>query len=551
MISQRSILKYLENIEQTFSEKGYAQAENILDDGSFHIADRKNNLWIVRVHFENLNFETELMFKSSKLKHHTCDCDEFKAASICPHIISSYLFIRRELLLEEAAKPKPIPKKITKPRISRKPLSQLLENSSSDDILAFLLAYARKDKKLETALRVHFLSITEKSDSRQIKSILDSIIPPVSTRDRKISHANYKLLLRTLDDFKSQAGDYISLSKFGTAGKLIIECLLKIYYVIQKYPTKAEEISTWLNDFSSLSKDLFDKIEAPLKQQSLKKKFLEIVDRSYFDIVHSFDFIHALLDQELLSKKDVKYLLENLEELTTHSDKTFVHKYSLIIRLQFLAGKLNGKGLAKIQKNLMHDILIEIAQESDHNALLHCIELIQDTTRINVYGDAYLMMLIENNEVKKIREVSLDLLQQTKLFKYYDLADKYNKSQKNLDKSVNKILKDWKVEKQLDFYSHTKNNDQILALLEKENEIKHVLRYDFQLDETYDDRLLEIYKSVVAHHLESHIGNNAVEYLRKTMQHLRLHKSSKIYFGVIAFLENKYGYRKSLKTILS
>jgi len=551
MISQRSILKYLEKIEQTFSDKGYAQAESILDDGRFQTVDRNNNLWIIKVNFEGAVFETELMLKSSKLVHHTCDCEEFKSNKICSHIIASYLYIRRELLIEEAAKPIPPVKRISKPRISRKPLSQLLDKSDSEDLLAFVLAYAKQDKKLETALRVHFLNITEKSDSGQIKSILDSIIPPVSTRDRKISHANYKLLLRTLDDFKNQTGDYISLSKFETAGKLIIECLLKIYYVIQKYPSKSEEISNWLNDFSSLSRDLFTKIEAPLKQQSLKKKFLDIAERSYFDVVHSYDFIHTLLDKELLSKKDIEFLLERIVELETYSDKTFVHKQSLIIRLQQGLGKLKLSMLAKIQKNLMHDILIEIARESDHHTLSSIIALIQDSTRINVYGDAYLIMLIEKNDVKKIREVSLELLQQTQLFKYYDLANQHNKSQRNLDKQIKVIIEDWKVEKQLDFYSHTKNNDQILKLLGKENEIRHLLRYDFQLDESYDDRLLEIYKSVVAHHLESHIGNNAVEYLRKTMQHLRLHKSSKVYFGVIAFLEDKYGYRKSLKSILS
>ena len=110
------------------------------------------NLWTFEVQDDQL-FEIELFISGNKIKRSSCDCKVFLEHKVCPHIVAALFSYRENNPVKKISKPKPA----LKTQIKRINLSEILEGTSRDDLVYFLLNQASKDQKLSIALKSRFI----------------------------------------------------------------------------------------------------------------------------------------------------------------------------------------------------------------------------------------------------------------------------------------------------------------------------------------------------------------------------------------------------------
>ncbi len=556
MLYYNSFAKYLRNIEQVFSEKEYLAAEEIYASEKISLKSMNKKLWIME--FEDTEtHEVEIMLKSSKLNSHTCDCSTFKAKRICSHIIASYLWIRDQVehtlaVRREEEKRKEARRKRRMVSKQGTTVSSILEQANKDDIRAFLLAYARKDKKLSTAIKVHFLSKAGGTSRENISAILDSIAPPVTTADKKMHNSAWLLLNQTMEDFSNQTGDFISLQSHREAANLIVESLFKLYYLISKYPDKTDKLVFYVHRFTELTEDLFNGIEAPMEKDQIKNMFLEISERSYFNAANKYDFVHVLMDQKLLNKKELQGLIEIYSALFSEENKQIIHAKSCELRLRTAHKSLDKETVQSISKKFMNSIILEIIEEEDFKSLQALIKVLEELEPLSYYGNYKLTLLKSKQEIKQYKSLALELYKLTEDYSYYlkyeNILDETES--KLVAKKIIKLLDGMSDRAKLEFWKNQDSTEHIVEVLRETEDVELHFEYAKIPGEEFNEQLFPIYVRHIDNYLENFIGAGKENFLRKMSQHLELNKSRKFRRELIDHIKANFGHRDAILNVL-
>jgi len=542
-------LQYLTNIEHVFSEELYVGGEEVLDAAKISFTHSKLPLFKFSVEDEKLLVYPDIVLKSGQLNDHTCSCSQFKKSGNCFHLVASYLYLRRVLLVE---KDKPVPKKNKPRRKNTKSISEVIKNVKSEDLFHFVNHYAKIDKKFSTAIKVHFLSQGKNIEENDIKNILDSIIPPLSSSKKTLSTTEWSLFTRTLEDFINQIKDAITVSKFELASNLIICSVTKLYYIIHKFDSREAHTITFLNRFIELTKVFFDAIEAPITRNKFAKKFIEIHTKSYFTTCVPYDLIHILLDEELLSPKIRDQTAEQLFEFQYDIEKNRVHQYSIILRLAAVSQNLIDDYLEKTSKTLSAKIVSEIYAEKD----LKCVKAIinSKTNYLSSFlkDDYRYKVATEENDIAGVFSSLENLLLTTKEVKYYDLAKSMspNKIKASQISKLRNIIESWSEKEKLDLYVSHEEFEKLQKSLIEINELNTTFKYDEYFGEEHDDLLYELYVYHLGNHLENHVGIQSSEQTADILRHIQSTKERALYLRIVDYTLETFGDRKSIKTII-
>ena len=557
MLYYNSFAKYLQQIEQVFLEKDYLEAEELYAAEKISLKSMQKKLWIMEF-ADKETHEVEIMLKSDKLNSHTCDCHTFKAHRICPHIIASYLWIRDQVEHTLAVRKEEEKRKEARRRrrlMSKQgtTVSSILDQANKDDIRAFLLAYARKDKKLSTAIKVHFLSKAGGTSRENISAILDSIAPPVTTADKKMHNSSWLLLNRSMEEFSNQTGDFISLLSHREAANIIVESLFKLYYLVSKYPDKIDKILHFVHRFTELTEDLFNGIEAPMEKDQIKAMFLEISERSYFNTANNIDFIHVLLSQKLLDKDEIARLLEICDSLESEENKQIVHAKSLGLRLRAASNTLTEDALQSIPKKYMNSIILEIIDEEDFDCLELVIRILEESEPLKYYGNYKLLLLQSKNKIKQYKALALELYKVTEEYNYYRKYASVSTDEelKKVPKKLLILLESMSDRAKLEFWKFQNNTNEIIDVLDTTDDIELHFEYAKIPGEEYNNKLFPIYVRHIDNYLENFIGSGKENFLRQMSQHLELNKSRKFKRELINHIKSRFGHRDAILNTLN
>lgn len=543
-------LKYLTKIEHNFNEDLYVGGEEILDSDKIAISYEKPPLFKFAIeNSASINY-VELAIKTSKLDQHICSCSQMKIEGICNHISAAYLFLRRELLIREETQK--TAKKPVRKKARSKQVSEILRHVNGESLLNFVRQYARTDKKFSTALKVHFLSQNQNIKAGDIKHILDSIIPPVSNSKKKISASEWSLFSKTVLNFSDQIKDAITISKFNLAADLLINTIEKLYYIISKFESRENQIIAYLNKYIELTKDFFDAIEAPITKNKFAKKFLSIHTKSYVSSCISFDALHVLLDQDLISKSDRINLANRIALSEAENETTKVHQQSFICRLISYDKNILENHLNQSNKNLSARIMREILQELDYDCISHILD--SEAKFLNhILKEEYAITIAEkNNDFDKIFNALSILLEETKNVKYYErlMALEESKISKSKKNSIQEMIKDWPIKERLDILVVEEDYTSLQKALLELNDLELTFKYDDYFQEEHNHLLYELYTQQLKHHLDNHVGIHSSEQTAEILRHIQSTKDRSLYLKVVDFTLGSYGDRNSIKSII-
>ncbi|MFZ1751066.1 MAG: SWIM zinc finger family protein, partial [Saprospiraceae bacterium] len=184
-------------IETIYDEELVLQAEALFENEAITDISKVNRNFFIAKIKDGKSYEVVIQSPFTKKQKATCDCNFFASNLICKHVITLLFHIRST----QSQKPLVGNKKSGSSSAKNTSLNihQILHEISHDDLVTFMKAYATKDKKFSTQLKVSFARKIEVEDgAMKYKNILNSIVRPYTGKQSKASATDVKAILSVL-----------------------------------------------------------------------------------------------------------------------------------------------------------------------------------------------------------------------------------------------------------------------------------------------------------------------------------------------------------------
>ncbi|MFN4080890.1 MAG: hypothetical protein ACK4NS_08305 [Saprospiraceae bacterium] len=235
----------------------------------------ERNFWVAVVSDQGQDFETEIILSPNKIKSYTCECwTDKRRRMMCPHIVASLLTIRRYLDQQRQADPEPAPD--VEPGRRRISLQDAVSSAPESALRAFLLAYAKTDRRLAYQLRIEFAEYIAGLES-PLEAVVDQAFPAQVDRPNNRSHLESlrqslgwlrKKMRAAIDEqhcaeaWRILSASAYALQKANAAGPEFRDLALTCH---------EEILSLWLSlSPGQLSPELLDEVEQALTNMGLE-----------------------------------------------------------------------------------------------------------------------------------------------------------------------------------------------------------------------------------------------------------------------------------------
>ena len=545
----KTFLEYLENIEHVFPEKEYVEGEQLLDDGKVKLISQLKNNWELKCSGRPIK-NVKIKLNSKKLNNHSCNCEAFRSNKNCKHLLASYLWIRKELLsLSDVIEntPKPV-KRVKRTKNFTK---DILSNVSKEEIMNFLVSYARNDKKLNTALTVHFLSKSKHQSKSDFKLILDKIIQPVTRANQRVTASDWSLFFKTIQNMLLQAKDAASISKFDFSMNILITIYDKLYYVISKFDQNHARILEYFQSCNEVLAYTVDLIEAPLRKENYFKQFKEICEKSYFNNYISTDFLHIFLDHDIIPIDTKSKIATNYGNLLLETEDQKIHTYSISLRLLADNKETLISYFNKIDKSLIKPVLHEILEERDLAVLKRIFKLGLNIEESISLEFEYEIAKLEHNQ-QGIAKKLIKLIGLNRQIHFYELLKDHCELYNDKDslKAAKKIILSWPEELKIDYHMIHEDYKEVLLSLRSLNELDYHYEYTPQIPETFKNDVVDLYSTTVSDYLDNHVGITTASYIQELISNLYRIHGQLVAPGVLERINAEFGERKSLENLL-
>ena len=265
-------------LENTILEKHFIKGEKLFDEGAvLEVVEVEKKLWSVMVK-DNGILEVEIQNPNTKKQKSTCECKGFAEENSCEHIATALLYLRKK---ESEKVQKRKEKALQKQSFN---LRTILDNVPSDDINKFIRSYAQTDRMFNILLKASFArKIDLEDNSQKYRSILSSLIKPISTENNASTTTDIRIALKVIDEFNSQLEDALSLNQLDEAFLIIESCLPRLHYLFSNYNKRTEKVHDLIATFHSHVDELYNNLLAPALLNKLDELIVDLFEKSYYN----------------------------------------------------------------------------------------------------------------------------------------------------------------------------------------------------------------------------------------------------------------------------
>lgn len=527
------------------------QGEQLYDQGAVQeIHKPEKSLYVVMV-YDEIFYEVELFSPFAQRRKCSCECDHYKSHKACKHITAGLFALRTQLKNEQERKAQKAKQNTTPKKLN---INTLLQDLDKRDILQFIKGYARKDKNFNIALKAHFARKVDLEDNKaKYKSILDSIIKPITSINNRAKSADLKNFINISKELISQMEDALSLSDYKDAHYIVEAGISKAEYVRYHYDSYADETSQISDRYHELLILLYQRVHASELKNSLLALIKELPQRSYYRHNKFKSHLYYLLIQKEYKDKELlgalKVIIEEILDTKRLEEHDKVTILSLLVMIDYYTTSL---------KNLEWFL-------NDHAGLtMNVVDRLVDAEEAEV--SVKLMKKLKTHfpksrELKrKLLQVYLTLgkisdlvkllptyvIQSDDLRLLYKLESKVSNEQ--WTEVIMKVINHYKTKPDklhilASLYDHEEDYESLLQLLTEHSDLELVMQYDNNLHKAYPKELLEIYKKSLAQVLDSYLGEKAQISVKKALYHIEQIGARKIQRNLQAYLEKEYKHR--------
>ncbi len=541
----------LKNIESLYNEELVIAGELLFESNKVSdLMKSESGIFFAKVK-DGKDYEIEIKYPFVKKQKVRCDCTFFVQSGICKHVLATLFSIRNQSKIKTLA-PK---NSSSKPKPTKLVVAQILEEVPHLDLKHFVQAYARNDKKFETQLKVAFaIKIDIVNNQEKYKSILNSIVRPLTGAQAHASVADLRLLAHVLVEFADQIEDSLALFQYREALDIYIASFSKLEYVRSKYKNQSDPLYTLSQRYHKiLSHFLQQKLPFEIKNDLLS--FVkELYQRSYylFDS-YSDNVVHELLNQ---INKDEKIEVSDFLVATLPQKKPneLAVILALIIKIKNTINS-NIKELINKYQNSYMDIVDLLMSKNEDTLAIKLLESLQTSKSKDVHYKLTLLYAKTNDNISLSATVEEAFIKYGDL-KYLEILEKQftdTEYQNFISKLESKLLSLNHVHESslLNLYFKEQNWAGMIIFMEKNPNIEILKKYDVFIN-TFEPKMLsELYIISLRVYLNHQLGDQATLYLNELKYHLNKTKLDKVINKISKLLLEEYPHRPKLSEVFS
>jgi hypothetical protein len=422
-------------------------------------------------------------------------------------------------------------------------INSILNNLTKEDLKTFVKAYASNDKKFSTSFKVHFARRVDLQDNeKKYKSILDSIIRPVSSDKNPFKASDVRSLLNVADEFLSQADDEIAMGQFYEAYLLIKTTIVKLCYTLHYAPYAEVETEKLINGAHIKIRDIIINNESVDLKNEIIDFLIELSQLSYYPYLELTENAIALLMR-------LKALPEEVNEIFTTQIKRKVYHERQVVIILALKMKLafDTDKSYSIDKKL-YNLLDKIAEQLFKNEFYVELEEFAQFHRGSAKDVAlYHLQSLQISKSKKLITEAANYFLEGKdlriieLIKQKNTQELFEKLKQTILKSKSKLVSNPST--YLQYLYKSESFDELLKFHEEKKDFKFLMIYDAVLLKHFPSELTSLYEAMVEDYLDKHVGEQSHQFINDLFIHLNKIKATKIVNKIGLMIEMKFPHR--------
>ncbi len=540
------------NIEEAYDTALVEAGEQLwMDSLVCNLTKNENGIYLAHVQ-DNDNFEIEISNPFSKKQMVSCACASFKASQICPHIIAGLFAIRSEVRRKEE-------KKQTKQSSKPATLStqQIASEIREHDLRAFVKTYAKSDKRFATQLKITFAQQFEIKDNVQkYKSILDSIVKPVTGTDQKLPASELRQLILALNEFADQINDNIALSHYKEALNIFIASFAKLEYVRSKFNLAQHSLDTLSKAYHDITGYFLERrLPVDIKRE-LHTFLTDFIQRSYY----SFDSYQKNILFYLLPKLSIaeKAILKDnlLLLLKSHSTNEHAVILSYHLKLSKQYTKEAAAHFVEYPLQMMETVNLLLTDDGSKIAL----DILEKTYKILPNNKDIVNRLLYLYAQDDDKNALISLAQKSFFnwgdIKYLELLkkslsdDQYTQAILKMEAAIHQNACKSQ-ETALKFFHFENNWAGMVLYMEKNPKFDLLAKYDAFIYSHNPAAIADLYTHVLDTYLQTQLGEPAQQLLQGLYTHWLENEMADTIQKIRAFLSANYGHRSGLLASIS
>lgn len=531
---------YMSFLENTILEKHFIKGEKLFDEGAvLEVVEVEKSLWSVMIK-DNGILEVEIHSPNSKKQKSTCECQTFSQEGSCEHIATALLYLRKQ----EAEKVKK--RKETALQKQSFNLKTILDNVSNDDLIKFIKTYAQTDRMFNIFLKASFARKIDLADnSQKYESILSSLIKPISTQNNASTTSDIRIALKVIDEFNSQLEDAISLNQLDEAFLIVASCLPKLHYLYSNYNKRSEKVVELLTKFHEHIEELYNNLLAPALLLKLDQLIVDLFQKSYYNHLEFLKNIYHIVEKT--------NRIEVIDKLNNVIQNIPSGKIKQINKVVFTALLIQNGFYDKIQATddtIIAAINYLIKMEYPGKAIEYMEKFRDSQPKNRKLEYAMATTYRSMGDIKKFQALCAELYVVNNDARYYRLL------KENTNETSWKPIKDMILDN-IDkaspnpsfissFYEKEGMIQDLIILLEKEGDLRHIMKHDYHLYKTDYIDLERIYHKAIKNYLDKHAGDIATRFVDEILNHLTQIRAHKLVTSLKNYISSQFPHRALL-----
>lgn len=517
-----------------------------------HLIKTGSNLYIGSVK-DGINYEIEIQSPFAKKQKVSCECSFYKDNKICKHIIAGLLQIRDQIKLKTTSASPKVESGASKKLLSLN-TSQILEEISHSDLVAFIKSYARKDKKFTTQLKVNFARKIDLIDNAdKYKSILNSIVRPNTGKESKANSSEIKALLLVLKDFSDQINDCIALGQYREGFNILDASISKLEYIRHHYAFHPDDLLKLHATYHQIIRYfLKEKLPQDLKSDMLNF-LMNLASRSYYQYNDINDNVISIILSEYKNKDSLESLINTLISQRPPKEVPLLVALLLIVRGKFTSKEAEIIKLYPTLKIEIADYLVTAQHE--HIALKLLESINQKKKYARDITSRLVFLYVRFNQTDKLQESGSLAYRRTGDIRFMDVLKKeltdetYQKVITKLEKEL--ISESADPDLMIRLYKKEENWHNLLHFIAETGSLELLKRYDLLLYKHERNGLIMLYLYLISKYLDEHLGDVSFQYLEKLKQHFLIQKMSLLIEKTSDMIKEKYADRTRILDLFS
>ncbi len=193
---------WLKNFEFHINPATWNTAQDLVQAGAVrNLREIEKHFWVATVADDGQDFEVEVMITPQKIKAFTCECWSEGRRLMCAHIAAGLLKVRQFLEQKAEARLSRTESRVEEAS-GRLSVRNVLEAAPTEDLMAFVREYARRDRDFALALKTWFAGQVTGVENPYLL-LLDAALPR-QVGSRALSDQEIRRLRKTLADLEVQ-----------------------------------------------------------------------------------------------------------------------------------------------------------------------------------------------------------------------------------------------------------------------------------------------------------------------------------------------------------